>query len=128
MVKCSCTVHTLHRYDIIVFCEIICKRKQVLYGIKWWYETSGTPLRFMLRRSSLVECVSVLSGTCLQSVEKKIICQYMCSHVLLNIKRKGVPEFSYHLLYVRYHWNPEPVCNKSHFVSLFYLYWYSLIY
>jgi hypothetical protein len=28
------------------------------------------------------------------------------------------------LSYVRYHWNPEPVCNKSHFVSLFYLYWY----
>jgi hypothetical protein len=28
------------------------------------------------------------------------------------------------LIYVRYHWNPEPMCNKSHFVSLFYLYWY----
>ena len=27
------------------------------------YETSGSPLRFMLRRSSLVECVSVLHGT-----------------------------------------------------------------
>jgi hypothetical protein len=26
------------------------------------YETSGSPLRFMLRRSSLVECVSVLPG------------------------------------------------------------------
>jgi hypothetical protein len=26
----------------------------------------GSPLRFMLRRSSLVECVSVLHGTCLQ--------------------------------------------------------------
>jgi hypothetical protein len=43
---------------------------------------------------------------------------------LLNIKRKGDPEVSYPLSYVRYHWNPEPVCNKSHFVSLFYLYWY----
>jgi hypothetical protein len=30
----------------------------------------GSPLRFMLRRSSLVECVSVLHGTCLQCVEK----------------------------------------------------------
>jgi hypothetical protein len=30
--------------------------------------------------------------------------------------------------YVRYHWNLEPVCNKSHFVSLFYLYWYFKIY
>ena len=29
----------------------------------------GSPLRFMLRRSSLVECVSVLHGTCLQSVK-----------------------------------------------------------
>jgi hypothetical protein len=27
------------------------------------YKTSGSPLRFMLRRSSLVECVSVLHGT-----------------------------------------------------------------
>jgi hypothetical protein len=23
-----------------------------------------------------------------------------------------------------YHWNPEPVCNKSHFDNLFYLNWY----
>jgi hypothetical protein len=29
----------------------------------------GSPLLFMLRRCSLVECVSVLHGTCLQSVE-----------------------------------------------------------
>jgi hypothetical protein len=42
---------------------------------KWYrtyergYETSGSPWRFMLRRSSLVECVSVLHGTCLQSVD-----------------------------------------------------------
>jgi hypothetical protein len=43
---------------------------------------------------------------------------------LLNIKRKGDPEVSYLLSYVRYHWNPEPVCNKSHFVRLLYLYWY----
>jgi hypothetical protein len=43
---------------------------------------------------------------------------------LLNIKRKGDPEVSYPLSYVRYHWSPEPVCNKSHFGSLFYLYWY----
>jgi hypothetical protein len=43
---------------------------------------------------------------------------------LLNIKRKGDPEVSYPLSYVRNHWNPEPVCNKSHFVSLFCLYWY----
>jgi hypothetical protein len=28
------------------------------------------------------------------------------------------------LSYVRYHWNPEPMCNKSHFANLFYLCWY----
>jgi hypothetical protein len=37
----------------------------------------GSPLRFMLRRTSLVECVNVLQGTCLQCVEKKIIHQYV---------------------------------------------------
>jgi hypothetical protein len=37
----------------------------------------GSPLRFMLRRSSLVECVSVLHGTCLQCAEKQIIHQYV---------------------------------------------------
>jgi hypothetical protein len=59
---------------------------QIIFGLNWlllhrgsgfqWYrtyergyETSGSHLRFMLRRSSLVECVSVLHGTCLQSVE-----------------------------------------------------------
>jgi hypothetical protein len=45
-------------------------------GFQWYrtyergYETSGSPLRFMLRRSSLIECVSVLHGNrCLQSIE-----------------------------------------------------------
>ena len=41
------------------------------------YETSGSPLRFMLRRSSVVECASVLHGTCLQSVEFFFIRQYV---------------------------------------------------
>jgi hypothetical protein len=31
----------------------------------------ASPLHFMLRRPSLVECVSVLHGTCLQCAEKK---------------------------------------------------------
>ena len=35
----------------------------------------------MLRKSSLVECVSVLHGTCLQGVKFFFIRQYMCSHV-----------------------------------------------
>ena len=42
---------------------------------------------------------------------------------LLNIKRKCDPEVSYPLSYVRYHWNPEPVCNESNLANLFYLYW-----
>jgi hypothetical protein len=52
-------------------------------GFKWYrtyergYETSGSHLRFMLRRSSIVECVSVLHGTCLQSVEFFFIRQYV---------------------------------------------------
>ena len=29
----------------------------------------GSPLRFMLRRSSLVDCVSLLHGTCLHCAE-----------------------------------------------------------
>ena len=45
-----------------------------------------------------------------------------------TIKHKCDPEVSYPLSYVRYHWNPEPACKKSHFVSLFYLYWYFKIY
>jgi hypothetical protein len=47
---------------------------------------------------------------------------------LLNIKHKCDPEVSYPLLYVRYRWNLEPVCNKSNFANLFYLYWYFQIY
>jgi hypothetical protein len=37
----------------------------------------GSPLHFMLRRSSLVECVSVLHGTCLQSIKIFFIHQYV---------------------------------------------------
>ena len=37
----------------------------------------GSPLRFMLRRSSLVECVIVLHGTCLQCVNFFFIHQYV---------------------------------------------------
>jgi hypothetical protein len=107
-------------------------------------EPSGSPLRFMLRRSSLVECGSVLHGTCLQCIKfffshqyvqpclsknpkytfytiKSSLMLHSTNEDLLNIKRKGDPEVLYPLSYVRYHWNPEPVCNKSHFVSLFYL-------
>jgi uncharacterized membrane-anchored protein len=70
----------------------ICEHERALYGItkllllhtgsgfQWYrtyergYETSGSSLRFMLRRSSLVECVSVNRWTVLlkshQSMQK----------------------------------------------------------
>ena len=44
----------------------------------------GSPLRFMLRRSSLVECVSVIHGTCLQCAEF-IFSISMYSHVCQKI-------------------------------------------
>ena len=51
------------------------------------YETSGSPLRFMLRRSSLVECVSVLPGNqCLQNVEIFFLRQYVQPCLLRNPK------------------------------------------
>ena len=37
----------------------------------------GSPLHFMLRRSSLVECVNVLHETCLQCVNFVFIYQYV---------------------------------------------------
>jgi hypothetical protein len=37
----------------------------------------ASPFRFMLRKSSLVECVSVFQGTCLQCAEKIYIHQYV---------------------------------------------------
>ena len=52
-------------------------------GFQWYrtyergYETSGSPLRFMLRRPSLVECVSVLHGTGVYKASIFFICQYV---------------------------------------------------
>jgi hypothetical protein len=48
--------------------------------------------------------------------KKSALCKHVPCNTLthstnedfLNIKCKGEPEVSY----VRYHWNPEPVCNK----------------
>ena len=54
----------------------------------------GSPLRFMLRRSSLVECVSVLHGTCLQSVENVSIRRYVSLFVAMFVKKSLV-----HILY-----------------------------
>jgi hypothetical protein len=45
----------------------------------------GSPLRFMLRRSSLVVCLSVLHGTCLQMRQIFFLSISMCSHVCQKI-------------------------------------------
>ena len=45
----------------------------------------GSPLRFMLRRSSLVECVGVLHGTCLQCGAEFFLFISMHSHVCQKI-------------------------------------------
>jgi len=46
----------------------------------------GSPLRFMLIRSSLVDCVSVLHGTCLQCAYKFFILQYVQPYLSKNPK------------------------------------------
>jgi hypothetical protein len=49
-------------------------RVSVVSDVRERVETSGSPLRFMLRRSSLVECVSVLRGTETPSDGKSSYC------------------------------------------------------
>jgi hypothetical protein len=44
-------------------------RVSVVSDVRERVRDLGSPLCFMLRRSSLVECVSVLHGTCLQCVD-----------------------------------------------------------
>jgi hypothetical protein len=44
-------------------------RVSVVSDVRERVRDIGSPLRFMLRRSSLVEWVSVLHGTCLQCVK-----------------------------------------------------------
>ena len=44
-------------------------RVSVVSDVRERVHDLGSPLHFMLRRSSLVECVSVLHRTCLQSVD-----------------------------------------------------------
>ena len=56
------------------------------------YKTSGSHLRFMLRRSSLVECVSVLHGTCIQSVENKFVQQYRAAMFVKNLSTHFIPQ------------------------------------
>ena len=105
-------------YDLLY--QLICERERALYGMKcvlriFWQ--TWLHIYWRIKKNSTL-CKHVPCNTLTHSTNED----------LLNIKRKGDPEVSYPLSYVRYHWNLEPVCNKSHFVSLFYLYWYFLIY
>ena len=59
-------------------------RISVVSDVRERLQDLGSPLRFMLRRSSLVECVSELHGTCLQCVECFLSIS-MCSHVCQKI-------------------------------------------
>jgi hypothetical protein len=68
-----------------------------------------------------------LLGPNLVSFNRAVVPLFSTNEDLLNIKRKCDPEVLYPLSYVRYHWNPELVCDKSNVVSLFYLYWYFYI-
>ena len=93
----------------------ICERKRALDGIQcvlriFWQ----TWLHKLMNKTISTLCKYVTCNTLTHSTNED----------LLNIERKGDPEVLYPLSYVRYYWNPEPVCNKSHFGSLFYLYWY----
>ena len=52
-------------------------RVSVVSDVRERVRDLGSPLRFTLRRSSLVECVSVLHGTCVQCVKIFFIHQYV---------------------------------------------------
>jgi hypothetical protein len=54
-------------------------RVSVVSDVRESVRDLGSPLRFMLRRSSLIECVSVLHGTCLQCAEFFFIRQKILS-------------------------------------------------
>ena len=84
------------------------------FGFQWYrtyergYET-GSPLRFMLRRSSLVECVSVLPGNrCLQNVEIFFLRQYVQPCLLKNPKYtfytiKSSLKLAYYEIHLKYY-------------------------
>jgi hypothetical protein len=57
-------------------------RVSVVSDVRERVRDLGSPLHLMLRRSSLVECVSVLHGTCLQCVE--IVYPSVCAAILVK--------------------------------------------
>ena len=61
-------------------------RVSVVSDVRERVRDLGSPLRFMLRRSSLVESVSVIHGTCLQCAEYFFIHQYVQPCLSKNTK------------------------------------------
>ena len=60
-------------------------RVSVVLDVRERVQDLGAHFRFMLRRSSLVECVSVLHGTCLQCADFFLsisICSHVCQQIL----------------------------------------------
>jgi hypothetical protein len=79
-------------------------RVSVVSNVQERVRDLASPLRFMLRRSSLVERVSVLHGTCLQCAEQKYIHQYVKSceenprYTFLTIKNLLLSHINYNRL------------------------------
>ena len=59
-------------------------RVSVVSDVRERVRDLGSPLRFMLRRSSLVECVSVIHGTCLQNAEFFCIRHSVCAAMFVK--------------------------------------------
>ena len=77
-----------------------------------------SPLRFVLRKSSLVECVSVLHGTCLQCVEFFYIRQYVQPCLSNNPKYtfytiKSSPTLTQYVSFWSCSQNNAPIFTKS---------------
>ena len=73
--------------NLVSFNRAVVPLFELSFSYERGYETSGSPLHFMLRRSSLVECVSVLPGNrCLQNVEFFFLRQYVQPYLLKNPK------------------------------------------
>jgi hypothetical protein len=82
-------------------------RVSVVSDVRERVRDLGSPLRFMLRRSSLVECVSVLHGTCLQCVEFFFVHQYvqLClsknpKYTFYTIKSSMTLAYYYHMKWI----------------------------
>jgi hypothetical protein len=103
----------------------LCLLLMFFLAILWKFQSSyewrvNTVKRYIwksiIARKPITRCywrIKIFSTLC-----KHVPCNtltHSTNEDLLNIKRKGDPEVSY----VWYHWNPEPVSNKSHLLACF---------